>query len=115
ALRVMLDVELHTRGLALEPAAERMVTALGFPRPQAEADLAWYTRSPTVPLGYATGWALINALRQRVVEQEANGPLRAFHDRLLSAGSIAAPMVIRRAFGNDMWLAIKNDVFGEGS
>jgi len=115
ALRVMLDVELHTRGLALEAAAERMVTALGFPRPQAEADLAWYTRSPTVPLGYATGWALINALRQRVVEQEANGPLRAFHDRLLSAGSIAAPMVIRRAFGNDMWLAIKNDVFGEGS
>ena len=32
---------------------------------QAEADLAWYIRAPTVPLGYATGWALINALRER--------------------------------------------------
>lgn len=114
ALRVMLDVELHTRGLSLKDAADRMVAALGFPRSQAEADLAWYTRAPTVPLGYATGWALINALREHVRASEPGVPLQSFHDRLLSTGSIAAPMVIRRAFGEEAWGAVKRRVFGEG-
>ncbi|HEX9812936.1 MAG TPA: DUF885 domain-containing protein, partial [Burkholderiales bacterium] len=82
ALRVMLDVELHTRGLSFDAAADRMVAALGFPRAQAEADLAWYTRSPTVPLGYAIGWKLINALRDRVAGDDRGAGLRAFHDRL---------------------------------
>ena len=113
ALRVMLDVELHTRGLTLDAAADRMVAALGFPRSQAQADLAWYTRSPTVPLGYATGWALINALRSNVLENEPGTPLRSFHDRLLSVGSIAVPVVIRRAFGEAAWDAAKSSVFGK--
>ena len=111
ALRVMLDVELHTRGLSLKDAADRMVSALGFPRSQAEADLAWYIRAPTVPLGYATGWALIGAAR----EAESSASLRSFHDRLLSVGSIAAPMVIRRAFGPQTWGAVRQRVFGENA
>lgn len=111
ALRVMLDVELHTRGLTFDAAAERMVSALGFPRAQAEADLAWYTRAPTVPLGYATGWALITALRDQVVGTDTGPRLREFHDRLLSSGSIALPLAIRRAFGDDAWRAARNAVF----
>jgi hypothetical protein len=114
ALRVMLDVELHTRGLTLDAAADRMVKVLGFPRSQADADLAWYTRSPAVPLGYATGWAVISALRRHVVGKKADA-LLSFHDRLLSAGSIAVRMVIRRAFGEKTWDAVKDDVFGERS
>ncbi len=113
ALRVMLDVELHTRDLTFERAADRMVAALGFPRSQAEADIAWYTRSPTVPLGYATGWALINALRDQIVQHKSGAALRAFHDRLLSAGSIAAPMVIQRVFGEKTWQKISDNVFGD--
>lgn len=111
ALRVMLDVELQTRGLSMDAAADRMVSALGFPRSQALADLAWYTRSPAVPLGYALGWALINALRER----EGQAELRAFHDRLLSVGSVAGAMVIRRAFGEDAWRGVRESVFGGGS
>jgi uncharacterized protein (DUF885 family) len=110
ALRVLLDIELHTRGLALEQAADRMVAALGFPRSQALADLAWYTRAPTVPLGYATGWALISATRDRL---RAEASLKSFHDRLLSAGSIAAPLVIRRVFGDEAWRGIAGAVFGQ--
>ena len=110
ALRVLLDIELHTRGLALEQAADRMVAALGFPRSQALADLAWYTRAPTVPLGYATGWALISATRDRM---RAEASLKSFHDRLLSAGSIAAPLVIRRVFGEEAWRGIAGAVFGQ--
>lgn len=112
ALRVMLDVELHTRGLRFDAAVERMVSALGFPRAQTEADLAWYTRSPTVPLGYATGWKLINALRDAVLRDESSESLRAFHDRLLSVGSIAAPLVIQRAFGPKAWSTARQAIMG---
>jgi uncharacterized protein (DUF885 family) len=113
ALRIMLDVELHTRGLTFDAAADRMVAALGFPRSQAEADVAWYTRSPTVPLGYAIGWAIINALRNHVLDKKSGAALRSFHDRLLSVGSIAIPLVIRRAFGVSTWRAVKRIVFGD--
>lgn len=109
ALRICLDVELHTRGLTLEAAADRMVQALGFPRSQAIADITWYTRSPTVPMGYATGWALINSLRRHVNDTSS---LRSFHDRLLSAGAIALPLGIRRTFGDDAWTAVKAEVLG---
>jgi len=111
---VMLDVELHTRGLSFDAAADRMVAALGFPRAQAEADLAWYTRSPTVPLGYATGWALINALRDNVVGNGDGEALRSFHDRLLSVGSISAPLVIQRAFGQVPWTVARDAIVGKG-
>ncbi|MFL6651398.1 MAG: DUF885 domain-containing protein [Sulfurifustaceae bacterium] len=113
ALRIMLDVELHTRGLTVDQAAERMVKALGFPRSQAEADLAWYTRSPTVPLGYAVGWRLINVLRAREVGAADTPSLRMFHDRLLAAGSIALPLVIQRMFGDATWRAVRGSVFGD--
>jgi uncharacterized protein (DUF885 family) len=111
ALRICLDVELHTRGLTLDAAADRMVAVLGFPRSQALADLTWYTQSPTVPLGYATGWALINALRDHVHAHEPDIALRTFHDRLLSSGAIALPLGIRRSFGDDAWTDIAADVF----
>jgi uncharacterized protein (DUF885 family) len=112
ALRIVIDVEIHTRGLSVEQAAARLTQHLGFPRSQALAELAWYTKAPTVPLGYATGWALINALRT----QQQSAPtfsLHAFHDRLLSAGSVALPLVIQRAFGNEAWQAARDAVFVE--
>ncbi|WJW75850.1 DUF885 domain-containing protein [Thiohalobacter sp. IOR34] len=106
ALRIQLDVELHCRGLTLEAAAGRMQQALGFVREQALDELRWYTRAPTVPMGYATGWALINAAR----EQSAGG-LRAFHDRLLSAGSPALPLVLERVFGTALRDAVQATLF----
>jgi uncharacterized protein (DUF885 family) len=107
ALRIVIDVGIHTREESLEHAAQRLVQHLGFPPAQAMAEVTWYSRAPTVPLGYATGWALINALRDAVKLSP-----REFHDRLLSAGSIALPLVIRRAFGPDAWAGVKRSVFG---
>ncbi len=108
ALRIVIDVEIHTRGLSIDAAADRMVEHLGFPRSQALAELNWYSQSPTVPMGYAVGWALINALR---AQQPPGFVLREFHDRLLSQGSIALALVIRRAFGEDAWTVAKQAVF----
>jgi len=112
ALRVMIDIEIQTRGLSLEAAAQRLVSDLGFPYPQAYADLMWYSKSPTVPLSYATGWALINALRDRLSLDAPDFTLQAFHDRLLSAGTVALPLVIQRVFGQPAWTTAREAAFG---
>lgn len=112
ALRIVIDIGLHTQGMTIEQAANLLTTHLGFPRSQALADLTWYTRAPTVPLGYATGWALINALRDRLRARDAAFTLTKFHDRLIAAGSIALPLVIARQFGADDWRAVRGMLFG---
>ena len=112
ALRVMLDVELHTQNLSVDKAAQRMCDALGFSIDQAKADLSWYTQWPTVPMGYATGWALIKALRDEE-SKKSDFNLKHFHDRLLSVGSCALPLVIKFEFGDAAWIKAKNKVFGE--
>lgn len=110
ALRVVLDVELHCGDLTLPRAAQRMCDELGFAIDQATADLNWYTQAPTVPMGYATGWALIKALREQQVAQRGFD-LGGFHDRLLSVGSCALPLVIRRGFGEQAWKQTRDYVF----
>lgn len=110
ALRVMLDVELHTRGLDVDSAARRLCDALGFDMQQARADLSWYTQAPTVPMSYALGWAMIKALREEEM-QKADFNLQVFHDRLLSAGSCALPLVIKSRFGDETWQAVRRKVF----
>ena len=99
ALRIIIDVKTQTGKMSYEEAADLMVRELHFPRPQAEADLNWYSQSPSVPMGYALGWSIINRLRER--ERERLGSrfdIREFHDRLLSAGSISLPLVEKRHF-----------------
>ena len=112
ALRILLDVELHTRGLEMAAAAERMQMALGFTQEQAMADLTWYTRAPTVPMGYATGWALINAARERLQQNKPGFDLAGFHDQLLAEGAIALPYVLKTQFGDAFWEEVRQDVFG---
>ena len=85
--------------MTYDEAADLMVRELHFPRAQACADLNWYSQSPSVPMGYALGWTIINRLREQ--EQKRLGDkfsLRQFHDKLLSAGSISLPLVEKRHF-----------------
>jgi uncharacterized protein (DUF885 family) len=110
ALRILIDVDIHTRGLTLEAAADRMVSHLGFPRSLVLADLAWYTRAPTIPLSYATGWSIITALRERLRHSQPKFNLKQFHDELLSQGSVALARVVRRVYGETVWTAVKRDL-----
>ena len=112
ALRIMIDVEIHTQGLPLTDAADKMVDALGFSHDQALGELRWYSQSPTIPMSYAVGWALINALRD-IIDHTNSIDLKSFHDKLLASGSIALPLVIQRQFGHDVWLKCCQHVFGE--
>jgi uncharacterized protein (DUF885 family) len=102
ALRVIIDVKIHAHGMSLDEASRLMVAKLGFEQQQADSELAWYSTAPTVPLCYATGYELIKAVRE--YQQQQDGfELKSFHDALLRQGSIALPLVIRRAFGADAW------------
>jgi len=112
ALRIMIDVEIHTQGLSLEGAAQKMVDALGFSFDQAMGELNWYSQAPTVPMSYAVGWALINALRD-IVNPGNTAELKGFHDKLLASGSVALSLVIQRQFGQDVWQKCCQHVFGE--
>jgi uncharacterized protein (DUF885 family) len=102
ALRIIIDVKIQTGKMSYDEAADLMVRELRFPRAQACGDLNWYSQSPSVPMGYALGWSIINRLRER--EQKRLGSefnLCAFHDKLLSAGSIALPLVEKRHFRHE--------------
>ena len=112
ALRVKLDVALHVEGVSLTTAAQEMCDKLAFSHAQAMGDLSWYTQSPTVPMGYATGWALINETRERLRAGQQGFSLKSFHDQLLSAGSIGLPWVVRRQFGEPLWHSVRQAVFG---
>jgi len=99
ALRIIIDVKTQSGEMSYNEAADLMVRELYFPRSQAEADLNWYSQSPSVPMGYALGWSIINRLREQ--EKKRLGgrfDLCEFHDRLLSAGSISLPLVEKRYF-----------------
>ncbi|MDH5392694.1 MAG: DUF885 domain-containing protein [Gammaproteobacteria bacterium] len=98
ALRIMIDIDIHTRGMSIDAAAQRLCDELGFEAGQAKAELNWYSLAPTVPMSYATGWALIKAARE-ILEQEPDFDLKKFHDDLLSAGSVPLPLVFRSRFG----------------
>lgn len=110
ALRIMIDVGIHTRGLTLDDAAALMQEKLGFSKNQAMGDLNWYTKAPGVPMGYATGWSIINALKDRQEEQD-DFDLKVFHDTLLASGSIALPLAIVRGFGLSAWNDVHQTVF----
>jgi hypothetical protein len=43
--------------------------------------------------------------------QDPKIDLKSFHDRVLSAGSIALPLAIKRAFSERMWSSVKSAVF----
>ena len=110
ALRIMIDVGIHTRGLSLDDAANLMQEKLGFSKNQAMGDLTWYTHAPGVPMGYATGWSLINKLKEQQQKDE-HFNLKTFHDTLLSSGSIALPLTVVRGFGLSAWQEAHQAVF----
>jgi len=111
SLRIILDIELHTRGLSFDEAAKKMQLALGFTHEQAMADLSWYSMAPTVPMGYATGWALLIASRDILKSQSENFQLYDFHEKVLAEGSIALAYVLQKQFGDSLWHDVRQTLF----
>lgn len=99
AMRVMLDVDLHTRGLSQDDAVRRLVTEIGLAEPHAKSEVRRYVMMPTQPLSYLVGRERIRALRDAWMKREgAKGTLKRFHEDLLSRGTVA-PDLLRREMG----------------
>jgi uncharacterized protein (DUF885 family) len=89
ACRIILDVRLHRGELTVEEATDFLVEQTGFERPNARAEVNWYTYRPTYPMSYLLGRTLL--LQLRADEQARHGDafsLRRFHDTLLENGSL---------------------------
>lgn len=99
ACRVVVDVGLHVRGWSIEQAVDYLVEEAGLERANAEVEVRRYCAEPTQPLSYAVGRREILRLRRRARERMGDRfDLRAFHDHLLSWGTIP-PALIARAMG----------------
>ena len=110
ALRVIIDVKLQTGQLSIDGAIELMMAELNFSREQAQAEINWYSCSPTTPLCYALGREMILQARD-VMKGQADFSLLNFHDQLLSQGSIALPLVIRQSMGESVWQSVRAKMF----
>ncbi|HWF19028.1 MAG TPA: DUF885 domain-containing protein [Verrucomicrobiae bacterium] len=85
--RILVDLRLQTGRYTYEQGVKHMEKNLGFTRARAQADVNWYTASPTVPMSYWLGRLENERLRQRLIVGRG-WSLQKFNDWLLSFGTI---------------------------
>jgi uncharacterized protein (DUF885 family) len=89
ACRIILDVRMHRGEIGVDEAVDFLAEQTSFERPNARAEVHWYTYRPTYPLSYLLGRTLLLGLRAD--EQRRLGArfsLKGFHDTLLRNGSL---------------------------
>ena len=102
AVRVYLDVELHTAGLTYEEGVAKLARDALIPEEGARGEVLRYTLNPTYQLMYNYGKRRIKALREEV--KKILGPRFSnslFHKLLLEEGvlptNVLAGIVVRKA------------------
>jgi uncharacterized protein (DUF885 family) len=89
AVRVVLDVGLHTRGMTPGEAIDYLVEHLPIERRDAEAEVRRYCAWPTYQLSYAVGRRELLSLRNAYRERHGSGfEMREFHDELMRYGGM---------------------------
>ena len=112
ALRIIIDVKIHTGQFTFDQAAALLVEKLGFDLTQAQAEVTWYSSAAATPLCYAVGREIILKTRE-IMQVSDKSKLKEFHDALLSQGSIALPLVIQTVFGESVWQRVHDEIFLE--
>jgi uncharacterized protein (DUF885 family) len=97
ACRVVIDVELHLGSMSLGEAVEYLVTEARMNRREAELECRRYAEEPGQAMSYLLGKREVLRLAEAWREAR-HGSLRAFHDELLSWGSVP-PAVIAWGMG----------------
>jgi hypothetical protein len=100
AVRLMVDVGLHCRGLRLDEAARPLVELGGLEPNTARGEALRYTTSPTQPSSYVLGRDRIVELRQRA-ERHPQFTVADFHQRLLGYSSVSPAFIQESAFDGD--------------
>ena len=115
ALRIIIDVKIHTGQFTFAEAVNLLVDKLGFDLSQAKSEINWYSSAAATPLCYAVGREIILKTREKVLGKDADScdkeKLKHFHDALLSQGSIALPLVVQTVFGESVWQAVHDEIF----
>lgn len=89
AIRIVLDVGLHTRGMTPAEATDYMVEHLPIERVDAEAEVRRYCGWPTYQLCYAVGRRDLLGLRDAYRERHGSEmSLRQFHDEVMQYGGL---------------------------
>lgn len=94
AVRVVVDMGLHTGQLDVAGAVDELVRLADLERPNAIAEVRRYTSTPTYQICYAIGKQEIGAVRARCEMLDGDAfALGGFHDELLSYGTLPVPLV----------------------
>jgi hypothetical protein len=89
AVRVVLDVGLHTRGMTPAQAVDYMVEHLPIERASAEAEVRRYCAYPTYQLCYAVGRRDLLRLRDACRARDGQQyQARRFHDEVMQYGGL---------------------------
>lgn len=101
AIRLVVDVGLHTKGLTREQAIRYMVDNEPISEANATAEIERYMAIPGQALAYKTGALKLLELRARYEKQLGRKfNLRAFHDEILAGGAMPLAVLERRM---DAW------------
>ena len=99
AVRIRLDVGLHTREMTPAEAVDELVARLPMERRSAEAEVRRYCAMPTYQLSYAVGRRELLALRDDYRDRAgAEFSLGGFHEAVLAYGGMP-PALIRWGLG----------------
>ncbi|MFN2549570.1 MAG: DUF885 domain-containing protein [Myxococcales bacterium] len=102
AARIGVDVNLHTGKWSFEEAVRYFMDAGGLDREAAEGEAAGAAASPLQKIAYITGkWQIMGLLGRYRDRRGASFRLGAFHDELLSYGSLPVSVI--------EWLMLDDD------
>jgi uncharacterized protein (DUF885 family) len=94
--RAVVDIELHQRTMSFSDAVRLYTEKVGLSAAAAHAEAVKNSMFPCTAIMYWLGTQGIVDLRETLrVKRGASFSLKAFHDELLSFGSIPVPLVSR--------------------
>ena len=94
AVRIVLDVGLHTRGMTPDQAVDLLVDRVAMDRAKARAEVSRYCAWPTYQLCYAVGRREFLHLREAWrASAGSKAPLREFHDAALAYGGLPVSLI----------------------
>ena len=94
AARIGVDVNLHTGKWSFEEAVRYFMEAGGLDREAAEGEAAGAASSPLQKIGYLTGkWQILGLLGRYRDKKGGDFRLGAFHDELISYGSLPLSVI----------------------
>jgi uncharacterized protein (DUF885 family) len=103
--RIGVDVNLHTGRWSFEQAVQYFMEGGGLDREAAEGEAAGAATYPSQKISYITGkWQILRLLGRYRDQQGARFKLGAFHDQLLSYGSLPLSVVEWLMFDDDSTL-----------